>query len=192
MPTIVMAVLLSLAVALPTVSLAGARIDVEGGAMAGSSDVTVRDDGTEVTFDTDAGGSWAIGGYWVANDHLEVGGQYQQVIAALSVVPASSLVYNSVTAGARYQLLPRDRRVRPWLVGQLGWYGARGQADFLFDEVSETDNGFGFNVGGGIDFQLSKLVSLGADLRYHHAVDVLGGLDYMTTMVNVAFHLGGD
>jgi opacity protein-like surface antigen len=192
MPVNVRAVLLSLAVVCPAVSLAGGRIDVEGGAMAVSSNVTIQDAGTEVTFDTHAGGSWAIGGYWIANDHLEVGGQYQQVIAALSVVPASSLVYNSVTAGARYQILPRDRRVRPWLVGQLGWYNASGEVDYLFDQVSETGNGFGFNVGGGIDFQLSKLVSLGADLRYHHAVGVLGGLDYMTTMVNVAFHLGGD
>ena len=86
--------------------------------------------------------------------------------------------------------------VQPWLVGQIGWYRASGSVeDCLFfcdgDEQKRDDNAFGFNVGGGVDVPVTDLVSLGVDVRYHNAFDALDGLQFVTTMLDVGFHFGG-
>ena len=91
-----------------------------------------------------------------------------------------------------------DGRVRPWLVGQVGWYRASGSVSdcYLFcggddEHKSREDDAFGLNVGAGVDVAVTDLVSLGLDVRYHDAFDALGGLQFVTTMLNVGFHFGG-
>ena len=56
---------------------------------------------------------------------------------------------------------------------------------------AREDDAFGLNLGGGFDVPVTDLVSLGLDLRYHNAFDALGGLQFITTMLNVGFHFGG-
>ena len=51
----------------------------------------------------------------------------------------------------------------------------------------EVDDGFGINVGGGVDLAVTRWLSLGLDLRYHNALTVLGGFDFVTTLFDVSF-----
>jgi len=55
--------------------------------------------------------------------------------------------------------------------------------------VNQVDDGFGMNVGGGLDFTVTRRVSLGLDMRYHNALTVLGGFDFVTALIDVGIHL---
>jgi len=169
----------------------------------------------------DTGGTYALGASYVLSNHFEVGGQFQHSLSrqvdrltiptrfpetvpkGLTAKPALDVF--SVTAGTRVHLLPQDRRVRPWLIGQVGWYRARAEVTELLGPAqlpcgapincfpvgtlrirrSGGDDGFGFNVGGGVDVALTRLLSVGADVRYHRAVNVLENVDFVTTMVSL-------
>jgi len=54
--------------------------------------------------------------------------------------------------------------------------------------VNQVDDGFDVNVGGGVDFAVRRWLSLGVDLRYHNALTVLGGFDFVTALVDVGVH----
>ena len=64
-----------------------------------------------------------------------------------------------------------------WLTGEPG------------RTVNQVDDGFGINVGGGLDFTVMRRVSLGLDMRYHNALTVLGGFDFVTALMDVGIHL---
>ena len=99
-----------------------------------------------------------------------------------------------------------DHRFRPWLIAEGGWYRANAQIDEVavpvagecfphcpfgfpgFHHSGGPDDGFGFNVGTGFDFALTPWLSIGPDVRYQHAVNVLGNLDFVTTSATVGFH----
>jgi len=52
--------------------------------------------------------------------------------------------------------------------------------------VAFGGRGFGINVGGGVDVAVTRWLSLGLDLRYHNALTVLGGFDFLTTLLDVS------
>jgi hypothetical protein len=161
------------------------RLDVSFGALAGGSDAVVGDDG----IDTDPGLAGALGFGYAVTEHVEVGATTQAATSTL--ILDDNVGYTSVTAGARVYPLGRDLRVRPWLVGQGGWYRARITREVLFaDDVSETEHGGGINGGAGIDVPLGRLVSIGVDARYHQTFGVFDDPGFVTTMANVAFHFG--
>jgi len=169
------------------VASAEVRVDFEGGAIVPTSDVSLND-GT--TLDLGAGGSWAIGAGYLFGDHFELGGQFQQGFSGFDIgVAENSLNVISLTGGGRFYPLPKGR-VRPWLVTQIGWYRARGEIGIIGIGTSDTEDTFGLNTGGGLDVHITDLVSLGVDVRYHNAFNALGGLQFVTTMFNVALHFG--
>jgi opacity protein-like surface antigen len=166
----------------------------------------------------DTGGSYAVGGSYLLTDRFELGGQFQHSLSrgvdAFTVPgrrPTEAVPRNltskptldvfSFTVGPRIHLLPANYRVRLWFVGQAGWYRVEGAVDegAVFHDFpyapngshirhSGADNGFGFNVGGGIDMRVTRLVAVGADIRYHRTVNVLDNVDFITTMLNLSFH----
>lgn len=168
------------------------RADVEGGAGVPTTNVDIGDQ----QFRPNAGPSFAIGGGYAPTNYLELNAQFQNSFAVDSLFGDESVDVYSVTAGPRIYMLP-GAPVQPWLAGQIGWYRASGSVDdcFIFcddEHQSREDDTFGLNVGGGFDVPVTDLVSLGLDVRYHNAFDALGGLQFVTTMLNVGFHFGGE
>jgi hypothetical protein len=165
------------------------RIDLNGGALAGGTDASVREHGTRTTAEVDAGPAVGVGAGYALTDHLEVGGH---VLAADSpALFGHSVGYTSVTAGCRYYLLGRSGPVQPWLIGQGGWYRGASRFSTVFgSDTNRDENGAGVNAGGGLDVPIGKLVSVGVDLRYHQTLGVFDNAGFVTTMANVAFHFG--
>lgn len=182
-----------------TSAWAGARIDLEGGAAPAISSFSAKtEDGLDEKFDVDTIGSYAVGAAWVLDDRLELGGQWQQgFFDDLEILGDidQDVTLSSATVGARYQLFDREHLVRPYVAGQIGVAigDATSEEDGLFSasvtRVSRDEAGFGANAGGGVDFQITRLISVGADVRYNYA-GVFDDAHYLTTMFNVGIHLG--
>jgi hypothetical protein len=80
------------------------------------------------------------------------------------------------------------------VVGQLGYYNVGvSYPDYsslnLLGGPTDEEGGVGFNLGGGLDYYPINWLSVGADVRYHHAF-VFDGVDYFTTMLGASFHFG--
>lgn len=157
------------------------RIDGEGGLFVPTGDI---DPGGR-SLDADVGGSFAAGGGFSPVDFVDLTAHFQANFSDLDSDLDFLEVY-SFTTGGRFYLMPPGR-FRPWLMGEIGWYRAR--ADALFeDEV--TDDSFGLNAGGGFDVFVHRIVSLGADVRYHNAFDAFDGVEFVSILFNVGVHLG--
>jgi Outer membrane protein beta-barrel domain len=153
------------------------RIDVEGGAMpTGSNGVA-------------AGPALGIGVGYALTDHVELGANAH---AASDVhIFDRSMGFGSVTAGARYYILDRSAAVRPWVIGQGGWYtGSVSESNLFGPTTHHEDSGGGVNVGAGCDVPVGKLVSLGTDIRWNQTIGLLNDPGYLTTLATVAFHFG--
>jgi len=210
-------------VALANVANAQWRVDVSGGALVDPSPVHLpvqRPAGARAIADFDDGGSYALGAAYAIGNHFELGGQFQHALSRqahrlrlpggpFSTTTATAnpaLDVFSVTVGGRVHLLPPERRVRPWLVGQLGWYRATAEVDErtgppslsgcvphcplagLRLHHSGSDDGLGVNVGGGVDVALNQLISVGIDVRWHRLFNLLDHLSFLTTMASLSFH----
>jgi hypothetical protein len=160
------------------------------------------------------GGSYAVGTYYAVTDHFELGGQFAQSLSRDvehlansngSTTKEPALDIFSLTFGARVHALSPDHRLRPWLIGEAGWYRASAEVDeiptrgsciphcpifsfFGLHHSGGPDDGFGFNVGAGFDVAVTRWLSIGPDVRYHRAVNVLGNLEFITTTANAALH----
>lgn len=183
------ALALALGLAVPATTLAGGRVGIQGGAAFFPGSVEVDVGGQQVDASTDDGAQFGVEGGWTVTDALELGGLVQ---FGGAIFDSSAL---SVTAGPRYSFLDKGSPVRPFAVGQLGYYAVGvetssttgGLFDFLGPD--ETKDGFGFNLGGGLDVFPLPWLSVGADVRFHRAF-VFGGVNYFTTMLSVAVHFG--
>jgi len=188
-------------------------VDLQHAEILNDPAINVRDFSTTARFET--GGTYAVGARYAITEHLELGGQFEQSLSRDadrlpnsrgSVTRNAALDIFSVTFGTRIHLLSSDHRFRPWLIAEGGWYRANAQIDEVavpvagecfthcpfgfpgFHHSGGPDDGFGFNVGTGFDFALTPWLSIGPDVRYHHAVNVLGNLDFVTTSATVGFH----
>lgn len=180
-------------------AFAGARIDVSGGAAPAVSTVSAKNtENLDETFHPVTVGSYAVGAAWVLDDRIELGGQWQQSFfhdwEFFSDLD-KDVRLSSATVGGRYQLFDREHLFRPYVAGQVGVaLGDATSEEESWDApdvtlVSAHDTGFGMNAGGGVDFQITRLVSVGADVRYNYA-GVLDDAHYLTTFVNVGLHFG--
>jgi opacity protein-like surface antigen len=174
---------------------AGWRLDVQAGAIVPINDVEFETRGFEVDTRLDAGLSLVVGGGYELGDWIELTTQLQTAGTA-DIFDEDSAGVISFTPGARFFFLPRGNLFRPWLGVGLGWYhvGADFNRDFIFnsrdDDVDRSDDSFGINVGGGVDWRITQRVSLGLDIRYHNAFDALNGFEFVTTNFNVGIHFG--
>lgn len=71
-------------------------------------------------------------------------------------------------------------QLMPFLTGGVGFY--RNSIDL--NGASDTEGGFGFNMGGGMDVDLGKYLRLGLLVRYH---PVFGTNDYWDALLRVGF-----
>src|SRR6266446_5221886 len=162
-----------------------------------------------------SGPSYAVGIGYQLTDWVEISGHFQHSMPRYDphtvhirvddtgptfAVPVlkSHLEFFSASIGGRLYLRRPTSTVRPWLVSEVGWYRGTVQlhdlpcggpsSDCSFS-VNQVDDGFGVNVGGGVDFAVTRWLSSGLDLRYHNALTVLGGFDFVTALVDVGIHL---
>jgi opacity protein-like surface antigen len=174
-------------------AFAGARIDVEGGAAPAISSLSTKAvEGVEQSYDLGTLGSYSVGAAWVPDDKLELGARWNQNFLVEDIVfNDQSVSLSAATVGARYHLFDREHLIRPFVAGQVGVALADVTTDPIdadLEDISTNETGFGLNAGGGVDFQITELISLGADVRYNYA-GVLDDVHYLTTMFNVGFHL---
>jgi Outer membrane protein beta-barrel domain len=166
------------------------RIDLRAGALAWGQDPKVR--GGYKLETADAGPALGIGGGYRLNDHFDIGGS-GQAASKSTVLFGRTTSYTSLTAGPRYYPFGRDLRFRPWLAGEAGWYHGRSTLSLLLrnTRTERSGDGGGLNAGTGFDVPVGRLVSLGADVRYHQTLGVFGNNPgFVTTMANVSFHFG--
>ena len=166
-----------------TVPDAKYRIDVRGGALAWGNAV----EGSEPAHG--AGPALGVGGGYRVTDHVEVDASAQA--AARGALFGRTESFDFVTAGGRYVFFGSDAVVRPWLGGEAGWYQGRSSVTTIFGGTdTRVATGGGFNVGTGFDVPLGRLVSIGADVRYHQTLGVFDDPGFVTTLANVSFHFG--
>ncbi len=61
----------------------------------------------------------------------------------------------------------KDFMVSPYAIAGAGWYFMLAEGEILGIEVfDETDNGFGWHIGGGAELNLGEHFSINADIRY--------------------------
>lgn len=78
----------------------------------------------------------------------------------------------SITGNAIYDL-PAEGMVRPYVMGGLGLYRFTASVDADIPGAGDVDSSaseteFGFNIGGGLNFQLSGFATF-VEIRYHSA-----------------------
>ncbi len=168
------------------------RLQIEGGASILTDNLDLGAD-REQRNDNDEGGLFAVlGGYRIA-DFVEVTAAVRGGFTPLDVGFLDSLDLVTLTAGTRLYPLG-ERRLRPYLGAEIGWYHAEVEIERFFssDDFDEEDDSFGVNAGGGIEFQINRLLSLGADIRYHNASDAFDGIELVSFLATVGFHFGGE
>jgi len=72
-------------------------------------------------------------------------------------------------------------QLQPFLTGGVGFYR---NSLKLANGVADTEGGFGFNMGGGMDVDLGKYLRLGLLVRYH---PVFGTNDYWDALLRIGF-----
>jgi hypothetical protein len=166
------------------------RLDLEGGAMVEASDVDVETGGGQASLDFDAGPAFAVGAGYELLRWLELDSHFQGGFANVDGLLADQLSFIAFTFGGRLFPFPWQR-VRPWAGFEMGWYHMEVE-DGLFSSTKSNQNqdSFGINVGGGLDVPVGSRVSLGVDVRYHNAFDAFEGVDFVTTLFNVAIWFG--
>jgi opacity protein-like surface antigen len=164
-------------------------LEIEAGAMVPFNDIRIEKGGESATTDFDAAGSIAIGGAYGLGDYFELTGTFRSNFAGV----IDNFYSVSLTGGGRVDLLP-PHRVRPWIGTEIGWYHARADFNDLFgsNDIEESDDSFGLNAGGGLDVAVSRVVSLGVDVRYHNAFTAFDRLELLTAMLKVGVHFGAD
>jgi opacity protein-like surface antigen len=174
----------------PTTSEARWRIDAAGGAFIPSTSVEARKGDDETHLGRNAGGSFAMAGGYGLGDWVDLTGRFQGGFTG--ELFGDSLDTLTLTAGPRV-FLTGPQRVRPWLASEIGWYhvGASTSDGFLSTDGSSQDS-FGLNVGGGFDVSVHRNVSVGVDVRYQNAFNAFDGIQFVTAMLNVGIHLGGE
>ena len=171
------------------------RIDLRAGAKIAGSDPEVRIAGDEVHAESSQGLGLGIGVGYALSEHFDLAADAESTGEGtdLSLFDSgTSASFDSVTAGVRYYPIGRRRWVRPWLIGEAGWYHAEAavfESGLFHRERHEVDDdGGGLNVGAGFDVPVGRLVSLGAGIRYNKTLGVFDDPSYTTAMAQVSFH----
>lgn len=166
------------------------RLDMDGGALIPASDVDVKAGGGTASLDFDVGAAFGVGGGYELLRWLELDSHLQGGLANVDGILADQLNFVAFTFGGRVFPFPLVR-VRPWAGFEMGWYHVEVDGGLFSDTKSDQDeDSFGINVGGGVDVPVGSRVSLGVDIRYHNAFDAFAGVDFVTTLFNVAIWFG--
>jgi Outer membrane protein beta-barrel domain len=176
-----------------TVSAAPAtrwRIDTGAGALAAGNDVSFTDHGVRRTADTEVGPALRLGAGYRLTDRFDLNAS-AQVASTDAALYGRDIGYTALTGGTRCYPWGRDLRVRPWLLGEAGWYRAESRVQLFGASYTErTANGAGFNLGSGFDVPLGRFISLGFDARWNQTVGVFDNPGFLTTTANLGVHFG--
>jgi hypothetical protein len=173
------------------------KLSAQGGWMPYSSPIDIDGD---TRLHAKPAPTYAVGLGWPFGDALEVFARWQQVTTAVEVhaspASAGNLDAFSLTFGARYLFLDRDEVLRPWLDVGAGWY--RGSVRIGRQNMSRTSGGnaikesivgrgdaAGVTAAAGVDFRLSRPLSLMVEVRYNWASDI----DFVTPLAGFSLDL---
>lgn len=126
----------------------------------GASILDDSNSGSDSNFDTGGGFSLDFGWRLGSSFSLDLG-LSTSFHDSLSGLETANLT--SITVDGRFFLGDWNQRLQPYLQAGLGAYV------LSYDNSDNTYSGPGFQLGGGIDFYLSRGVSIGAKLLYRGA-----------------------
>jgi opacity protein-like surface antigen len=191
------------------------RVELGGGAIVPLSNIHTEDISFArlgVNDSPDSGGTYSLGVGYSPLDYLEALVRFQHYMPSYNptryncvihgapcqgYVNSASLRVFSLSAGVRVRPLPPTARVRPWVGADVGWY--RGDVSMQIGSLdhhvgvvgaspprTQIDDGVGGSVGGGVDVRVIEHLSVGVDVRYHNAPNVLGGFAFVTTLATLS------
>lgn len=87
----------------------------------------------------------------------------------------------------------KDAVVSPWLTYGVAMYNAKAKIEDAGPVLNgdTSDNKFGFNGGGGLDFKGSASMKPGVDVKYHYVMTDDKATTYLTAGVHVTFTTSG-
>ncbi len=186
-----------IAIALVTCGFPGAsqaqwHLQIEGGASILLNVLSVNRE-LEINSDDEAGGLFGAGFGYELGEYFEPTVNIRGGFTPLDVGILDTLTLVTVTAGGKLYPLG-NRRFRPWLGAEIGLYHTDVDVERVFaSDLEAEDDSFGYNVGGGLAYRLSDLISLGADVRYHRAdASAIGDLELVSFLATLGFHFGGE
>jgi hypothetical protein len=193
--TIICATVVTAAAADDPDALRRIRIDLRAGAKIAGTDPDVTIAGERVHAKSSQGIGLGLGLGYALNDTFDVvlDGESTGEGTKLHLFDSgTAATFDSITAGMRYYPFGRRHRVRPWLIGEGGWYDGHAatfdNGIFHHEHHSVSDSGGGLNVGAGFDVPVGHLVSLGADVRYNKTLGVFDDPSNATAMAHLSFH----
>lgn len=117
----------------------------------------------ELTQIMSVGAGWDIfGGFRVTPSFaLELGYAMSSHPTDRDLVTYDSALLNGLTLDLKFFFIPESTRFEPYLQAGAGYYSVQEQGF-----ASTQMQGAGFQVGGGIDFRLSRMFTIGARALY--------------------------
>jgi opacity protein-like surface antigen len=75
----------------------------------------------------------------------------------------------------------------PHLFGGLGWLADKFSGTVFGEDISETDSGFGYQLGAGIGFGLSESISIYGEGRYTAGTGDVSDTKFFSLLAGFAF-----
>ena len=77
--------------------------------------------------------------------------------------------------------------VDPYLFGEAGWLAHKFSGDIFGESVSETDSGFGWQLGAGIGFPVSQSISIYGEGRYTAGTGDVSDTKFFSALAGLSF-----
>ena len=125
---------------------------------------------------------WNFGGmadYWMNSQwglgadvayHANPGSDLANAAAVLIDGPGSEMKFSTIQYGVHttYMIPTQGGSMFPFLQGGVGNYNIKTKIDGGTTSEEGSENKFGFNLGGGVDFRATPTVNLGVNGTYHY------------------------
>jgi opacity protein-like surface antigen len=80
-----------------------------------------------------------------------------------------------------------DGSVQPYAFGGLGWLAHKFSGEIFGEDVSETDSGFGWQLGAGVAFPVSQSIALYGEGRYTAGTGDVSETKFFSLLGGVSF-----
>jgi opacity protein-like surface antigen len=84
-----------------------------------------------------------------------------------------------------------NEKVMPYVKVGLGAYSSKAKLEATGVDEEETSTDFGFNVGGGVNFEVSPMYAVGINAAFHQIQTEEEATNLITVGVNLLFGVGG-
>jgi hypothetical protein len=84
-------------------------------------------------------------------------------------------------------MFPMNGPVTPYLKGGLGMYFETAELEIAGEKDSESENDFGFNLGGGVKIPVAETTAIDIGARFHNVMTEDESTQYFTISAGVGF-----